>query len=111
MIGFPYHATDMYIRKIIEHGHGIAIVENPDDIQLKYPNEDEVVDDDLTKSEMRAFDGNKHWIDDNTYADEDGVVYTAEDDDLDKEMELAKAFDKTALAALDALLGDLIILG
>lgn len=111
MIGFPYHATDMYIRKIIEHGHGIAIVENPDDIQLKYPNEDEVVDDDLTKSEMRAFDGNKHWIDDNTYADEDGVVYTAEDDDLDKEMELAKAFDKTALAALDTLLGDLIILG
>lgn len=110
MIGFPYHAADTYIRKIIERRHGIAIVENPDDIQLKYPDEDEVVDDDLTESEMRAFDGNKHWIDDNTYADEDGVVYTAEDDDLDKEMELAKAFDKDALAALDTLLGDLIIL-
>ncbi len=111
MIGFPYHAADTYIRKIIERRHGIAIVDNPDDIQLKYPDEDEVVDDDLTESEMRAFDGNKHWIDNHTYADEDGVVYTAEDDDLNKEMELAKAFDKDALAALDALLGDLIILG
>ena len=96
MIGFPYHAADIYIRKIIERRHGIAIVKNPDDIQLKYPTET---------------NDNKRWIDDNTYADEDGVVYTAEDDDLDKEMELAKAFDKTALAALDALLGDLIILG
>ncbi len=96
MIGFPYHAADMYIRKIIEHRHGIAIVENPDDIQLKYPEEN---------------NDNKRWINDHTYADEDGVVYTAVDDDLSKEMELAKAFDKNALAALDALLRDLIILG
>lgn len=96
MIGVPYHAADMYIRKIIEHRHGIAIVENPDDIRLKYPDEN---------------NDNKRWIDDHTYADEDGVVYTAEYDDLDREMELAKAFDKDALAALDALLGDLIILG
>lgn len=35
MIGFPYHAAEIYIQKIINNGFKIAIAERPDDITVK----------------------------------------------------------------------------
>ena len=34
MIGFPYHAADNYVAKIIDRGHKIAVVEESDDINI-----------------------------------------------------------------------------
>lgn len=35
MIGFPYHAAEIYIQKIINNGFKVAIAEHPDDITVK----------------------------------------------------------------------------
>ncbi len=107
MIGFPYHAADLYIRKMIEKGFTVAIANGKEDIRISTPSSDDIVDDDLTEEEMREFDvdGNKHWIDDKTYADSDGEIHSTDDD-----AELAKAFDVEAVAILDELLGNLLAL-
>lgn len=91
MIGFPYHAADNYISKIVEK-HKVAIAETKDNIRLLPDEEDEY--DDLTEEEMRKFDGD-----------------IEEPKDLDNDYELdTSAFDTNALAALDAIFGDKIIL-
>ena len=62
------------------------------------------------EEERELADDGKHWVDDTTYIDEDGVVH-----DLDKEggnapdLDLS-AFDPEALAILDELLGNEITL-
>ena len=50
-------------------------------------------------------DDGKHWVDDTTYIDEDGVVHN-----LDEEEPIfdISAFDPEALALLDELLGEQI---
>lgn len=91
MIGFPYHAADNYIRKIVEK-HKVAIAETKDDIKLLPDEEDEY--DDLTEEEMRKFDGD-----------------IEEPKDIENDYELdTSAFDTNELAALDAIFGDKIIL-
>ncbi len=114
MVGYPYHVAKEYEQKIIEKGFTLAIVENQDEIRNLTPTLDEIVDDDLSEEEMREFDGDiddeKHWIDDKTFVDNDGLVHNLEDDDLQKEIEFAKAFNKEALVVLDGIFGNLLTL-
>ncbi len=114
MVGYPYHVAKDYEQKIIEKGFTLAIVENQDEIRNLTPTLDEIVDDDLSEEEMREFDGDiddeKHWIDDKTFVDNDGLVHNLEDDDLQKEIEFAKAFNKEALVVLDGIFGNLLTL-
>ena len=62
----------------------------------------------IAEEEQERVDDGKHWVDDTTYIDEDGVVH-----DLGKEggnapdLDLS-AFDTEALAVLDELLGEQI---
>ena len=93
MIGFPYHAADNYLRKIIQK-HKIAVAETPDDVKLLPEPEDDF--DELTEEEMREFDGD-----------------IEEPQDIDDEPEDSfdtTAFDKTALCKLDAIFGDKLTL-
>lgn len=89
MIGFPYHAADNYLQKIIQK-HKVAIAETPDDVKLLPEPEDDF--DELTEDEMREFDGD-----------------IEEPQNLDDEPEDgfdASAFDKTAVVALVEIFGD-----
>ena len=89
MIGFPYHAADNYLRKIIQK-HQVAIAETPDDVKLLPEPEEDF--DELTEEEMREFDGD---------IEEPNDLDDEPDDGFD-----ASAFDKTALCKLDAIFGD-----
>ena len=62
----------------------------------------------IAEEEQERVDDGKHWVDDTTYIDEDGVVH-----DLDEEGDNApdldlSAFDPETLAILDELLGEQI---
>ncbi len=105
MMGFPYHASDAYIKKIIELGHTVAIANNLDEVSLQCPSPKQPIEEPVEHE--------KHWIDDTTYADEMGEIHTIEpststesDDDIDDEFYRSKAFDTAALASLYELLGD-----
>ena len=89
MIGFPYHAADNYLQKIIQK-HQVAVAETPDDVKLLPEPEEDF--DELTEEEMREFDGD-----------------IEEPQNLDDEPEDgfdASAFDKTAVVALVEIFGD-----
>lgn len=93
MIGFPYHAADNYLRKIIQK-HKVAIAETPDDVKLLPEPEEDF--DELTEEEMREFDGD---------IEEPKDLDDEPDDGFD-----ASAFDKTALCKLDEIFGDKLTL-
>ncbi len=101
MIGFPYHASDAYIKKMIELGHTVAIANGVSDVEVKQP---------IALAERKEKE--QHWIDDTTYADEFGEIHTVEatdnvtNDDLEDELYRSKAFNAAALASLYELLGD-----
>ena len=101
MVGFPYHAADNYISKAVENGLKIAVAESFDEPVKLYEQQT------VPQPPAPADDG-KHWVDDTTYIDEDGVVHN-----LDEETDNAlpfdiSAFDPEALAILDELLGEQI---
>ena len=56
MIGFPFHAADTYIEKILARGHKVAVAEPDDDLKV-LPSDDDSLDEELTEEEMREFDG------------------------------------------------------
>ena len=56
MIGFPFHAADTYIKKILARGYKVAVAEPDDDLKVLPPNDDSL-DEELTEEEMREFDG------------------------------------------------------
>lgn len=89
MIGFPYHAANNYLRKIIQK-HQVAIAETPDDVKLLPEPEEDF--DELTEEEMREFDGD-----------------IEEPKDLDDDIDTS-AFDKNALCKLDEMFGDKLTL-
>lgn len=93
MIGFPYHAANNYLNKIIRK-HKVAIAETKDDIRLL--PEDEYDYDDLTEEEMCKFDGD---------IEEPKDI----DDELGDRFDTS-AFDKTALCKLDAIFGNKLTL-
>ena len=93
MIGFPYHAANNYLRKIIQK-HKVAIAETPDDVKLLPEPEEDF--DELTEEEMREFDGD---------IEEPKDLDDEPDDRFD-----TSAFDKTVLCKLDAIFGDKLAL-
>ena len=63
MIGFPYHCADNYILKIHKK-YDLVLVENNDKMDF------------LPKKETQTVqESQKHWIDEFTYVDDDGVLY------------------------------------
>lgn len=95
MVGFPYHASDAYLKKILGNGHAVALIENDGIRELpSAQNIDLETGEILSEEEMREFDGD---IEEPDFVDDEP--------DLD-----LTAFDTEALAALDELLGNEITL-
>ena len=99
MIGFPYHASDVYFNKILSNGHKIAVVETnrnirslPDNIDIDMETGE--IYDEMSEEEMREFDGD---------IEECIPRLHNEKDDFD---ECVAAFDKSALYKLVDVLGD-----
>ena len=111
MVGFPYHAADNYIAKIIEHGHKIAIVEKSDDVNIlpkeKFHEVDEETGEILSEEEMREFDGD---IEEPSELEEKYTIKENHDYTLAEKKEFAKAFDNETVCKLSELLGDCFIL-
>ena len=96
MIGFPYHASDVYFGKILSNGHTLVVMENDDEVR-KLPTEQNVdleTGEILSEEEMREFDGDVEEPD-----------FTDDEPDLD-----LSAFDTEALAVLDEMFGNEITL-
>ena len=95
MVGFPYHASDMYFEKILQNGHTVVVLEDGNVRELPAEqNVDLETGEILSEEEMRAFDGD-----------------IAEPDLTDDEPEFdLSAFDTEALAVLDEMFGNEITL-
>ena len=96
MIGFPYHASDVYFGKILSNGHTLVVIENDDEVR-ELPAEQNVdleTGEILSEEEMREFDGD---VEEPDFADDEP--------DLD-----LSAFDTEALAVLDEMFGNEITL-
>lgn len=114
MVGFPYHAADIYISKIIERGHTIAVCERLDEVKLLPDPKPQEVDEEtgeiLSYEEMKEFDGDitepPHLVEDLPVPNETDVENTL----LEEEKAFTKAFDPEAVCALADLLGDCFIL-
>lgn len=114
MVGFPYHAADIYISKIIERGHKIAVCERLDEIKLLPEAKPQEVDEEtgeiLSYEEIKEFDGDiiepPHLSENLPALNETDVENTL----LEEEKAFAKAFDPEAVCALADLLGDCFIL-
>ena len=114
IIGFPYHAADNYVAKIIDRGHKIAVVEKSDDINILPQKICHTVDEEtgeiLSGYEMRKFDDDieePENIDDITDSD---IPDEQTDNTLAEEKAFAKAFDSEVVCRLSELLGDCFIL-
>ena len=92
MVGFPYHASDMYLKKILGYGHSVVLIETDGNIHSMSDEHDMDLDtgEILSEEEMREFDGD--------IEEPKGLG-----DDID-----TSAFDKTALAILDGIFGNKI---
>ena len=96
MVGFPYHASDVYFGKILSNGHTLVVMENDDEVR-ELPAEQNVdleTGEILSEEEMREFDGD---VEEPDFADDEP--------DLD-----LSAFDTEALAVLDEMFGNEITL-
>ena len=96
MVGFPYHASDVYFGKILSNGYTLVVMENGDEVR-ELPakqNVDLETGEILSEEEMREFDGD---IEEPDFADNEP--------DLD-----LSAFDTEALAVLDEIFGNEITL-
>ena len=94
MIGFPYHASDVYFGKILSNGYTLVVMENGDELR-ELPakqNVDLETGEILSEEEMREFDGDME-----------------EPDIADDEPDIS-AFDTEALAVLDEMFGNEITL-
>ena len=94
MIGFPYHASELYFGKILSNGHTLVVMENDDEIH-KLPSTQDVdleTGEILSEEEMREFDGD------------------IEEPDLTDDEPDISAFDTEALAVLDEMFGKEITL-
>ena len=101
MVGFPYHAADNYITKAVENGIKIAVAESFDEPVKLYELQT------IPQPPAPADDG-KHWVDEKTYIDEDGVVHNLDEETDDGPTFDISAFDPEALALLDEMLGEQI---
>lgn len=101
MVGFPYHAAELYFDKI-QRNHRLVIINSDGTLkELSKPQTAINLDtgeiyDEMTEEEMREFDGD---------IEEPKDI----DDELDDRFDTS-AFDKTALCKLDAIFGDKLTL-
>lgn len=97
MVGFPYHAAEVYFDKI-QQNHRLVVVNSDGTLkELSKPKTAINLDtgeiyDDMTEEEMREFDGD--------------IEEPQDIDDEPEDLFDATAFDKTALCKLDAIFGD-----
>ena len=94
MVGFPYHASDVYFGKILSNGHTLVAMENDDEVR-ELPAEQNVdleTGEILSEEEMREFDGD------------------IEEPELTDDEPNISAFDTEALAVLDEMFGNEITL-
>lgn len=116
MTGIPHHAVDNYIGKALECGLKIVLADSSDSVK-EYPQHPAVpvpekVEKPTVLTDLPAEEGN-HWIDEKTYVDDDGIVHNTEEETDSEEDEPAfdmSAYDAEALAVLDELFGNEIIL-
>lgn len=89
MVGFPYHASDMYLKKILGYGHSVVLLETDGNVHAMPDKRDVDLDTSeiLSEEEMREFDG-----------------YIEEPKDFVEELDTS-AFNKTALAAFNGIFG------
>lgn len=107
MVGFPYHAADNYISKAEEHGLKIVISETLRDL-LGDRNGGQISPQSLPDPSPTKLA--KHWMDDNTYIDEDGVVHSVSNGPNRKSAYDMTAYDAEALAVLKDIFGNLLVL-
>ncbi len=94
MIGFPYHAADVYFAKMAQRGHKIAVAEDENNVRL------------IESDDKRLID-----IETGEVLSDVPPAAEPETDILAREREIAKAFDKDALIKLSDLLGEIFTLG
>ncbi|MBR2349746.1 MAG: hypothetical protein IKA77_03910 [Clostridia bacterium] len=97
MVGFPYHASDVYIGKLVDKGYKVAVAESLSEIRtLSDEREiDEETGEVLSEEEMQAFDGD----------------IEEPSDLIEEENELAKHFDSDVAFELVDLLGNTFSVG
>ena len=101
MVGFPYHAAELYFDKI-QRNHRVVIINSDGTLkELSKPKAAINLDtgeiyDEMTEEEMREFDGD--------------IEEPQDIDDEPEDLFDATAFDKTALCKLDAIFGDKLTL-
>jgi DNA mismatch repair protein mutS len=101
MVGFPYHAAELYFDKI-QRNHRLVIVNSDGTLkELSKPQTAINLDtgeiyDEMTEEEMREFDGD--------------LEEPQDIDDDPEDLFDATAFDKTALCKLDTIFGDKLAL-
>ena len=116
MTGIPHHAVDNYIGKALEGGLKIVLADSTDSVK-EYPQRSAApkpakAEETPVRDDPPADDG-KHWLDEKTYVDDDGIVHAAEKETDSEDDEPAfdmSAYDAEALAVLDELFGNEIIL-
>lgn len=107
MIGFPYHAAENYISKAEELGLKIVISETLRDL---LGNRDKKQTIPRSQPDAIPYEAVKHWVDDKTYIDEDGVVHSVDNGSCRKPDHDMTAYDAEALAVLKNIFGDLLVL-
>ena len=80
MVGIPHHAVDNYIGKALEYGLKIILADSSNNVKV-YPQRTTVpkpakAEETPVRNDSPAEDG-KHWLDEKTYVDDDGIVHTA----------------------------------
>ena len=116
MVGVPHYAVDNYIVKALECGLKIVLADSSDNVKV-YPQRPTApkpakAEETPVRNDPPAEDG-KHWLDEKTYVDDDGIVHNTEEEtdcEDDEPVFDMSAYDTEALAVLDELFGNEIIL-
>ena len=109
MVGVPHHAVDNYIGKALECGLKIILADSSDNVKV-YPQQTAVVkaEEAPVRDDPPAGHG-KHWIDEKTYVDDDGLVHNVEEPEEDDDPAFdMSAYDAEALAKLDEIFGNVL---
>ena len=112
MTGIPHHAVDNYIGKALECGLKIVLADSSDNVKV-YPQQTAVpkptkAEETPVRNDPPAGDG-KHWIDEKTYVDDDGLVHNVEEPEEDDAPAFdMSAYDAEALAKLDEIFGNVL---
>lgn len=120
MVGFPYHASDMYLKKVLSNGHNVVLIEDDGirelpSVQTVDPETGEIIGE-IPEEEMREFDGDideaiptvssllKDYSEEpktDEKLEQDISAVIDDEDDFD-----VTAFDVEAVAVLSEMFGD-----